>query len=236
MWFGVISLFPEMFQSLTDHGVTGRAIRRQQAQMAVWNPRDFTSDPHRTVDDRPYGGGPGMLMKTQPLADAIDAAKHASQEANGKPAKVIYLSPQGRRVDQTLITEALEWQQLIMVCGRYEGIDERLIDTHIDDEWSIGDVVLSGGELAAMCIADAMIRLVPEVLGHKLSAEQDSFSNGLLDCPHYTRPEDWNGHKVPAVLLSGDHKAIENWRLEQSRERTRQRRPDLFSEYENQDD
>ena len=236
MWFGVISLFPEMFQSLTDHGVTGRAIRREQAHLALWNPRDFTSDPHRTVDDRPYGGGPGMLMKTQPLADAIDAAKEASQEAHGEPAKVIYLSPQGRPVNQQMLVDALEWQQLIMVCGRYEGIDERLIDTHIDEEWSLGDIVLSGGELAAMSIADAMIRLLPEVLGHELSAQQDSFSDGLLDCPHYTRPENWNGHTVPGVLLSGDHKAIEKWRFEQSKDRTQQRRPDLFKKYENQDD
>ena len=234
MWFGIISLFPEMFQSLTEQGVTGRAFRENKAHINIWNPRDFTQDVHRTVDDRPYGGGPGMLMKTQPLADAIDAAQAASIEENGKHAKVVYLSPQGRRVNQDLVTEAVNEQQLILLCGRYEGVDERLIETKVDEEWSLGDFILSGGELAAMSIMDAMLRLVPGVLGHEQSAGQDSFSDGLLECPQYTRPEEWQGQKVPKVLLSGHHEAIKQWRKSQAEERTKVRRPDLFEKYNQQ--
>jgi len=235
MWFGIISLFPEMFQSLTEQGVTGRAFKNGLAQIEYWNPRDFTQDVHRTVDDRPYGGGPGMLMKIQPMADAIDAAKAESEKQHGKAAKVIYLSPQGKVVNQSMIRNALDWQQIIFVCGRYEGVDERLIEAKIDEEWSLGDIVLSGGELAAMSMTDAMVRLVPSVLGHEQSAEQDSFSEDLLDCPHYTRPDDWQGNKVPKVLLSGDHKAIAKWRHEQAIERTKTRRPDLYSKYQIKD-
>jgi tRNA (guanine37-N1)-methyltransferase len=175
-----------------------------------------------------------MLMKTQPLADAIDAAQEACIAENGCRAKVVYLSPQGQRIDQALITRAVSEQQLILLCGRYEGIDERLIETQVDEEWSLGDFILSGGELAAMSIMDAMLRLVPGVLGHDQSAGQDSFSDGLLECPQFTRPEDWQGHKVPEVLLSGHHEAIKQWRKAQAEQRTKERRPDLYEKYNQQ--
>ena len=234
MWIGIITLFPEMFAALTDYGVTGRAFRDQKASLKLWNPRDFTDDKHRTVDDRPYGGGPGMLMKVEPLAKAIAAAKAESIIAGEteEVAKVIYLSPQGRPLTQSGVKELAASNKLIMVSGRYEGIDERLIATVIDEEWSLGDFVLSGGEFAAMSIADAMIRLQPGVLGHQDSANEDSFSDGLLDCPHYTRPEVLDGHAVPAVLLSGDHKAIAKWRHQQALGRTWLRRPELLKEDE----
>lgn len=225
MWFGVVTLFPEMFEAVTQHGVTGRAVKRGQVAVECWNPRDFTHDKHRTVDDRPYGGGPGMLMKVQPLRDAIDAAKQAA----GGEAKVIYLSPQGRKLDHSGARELSTNERLILVAGRYEGIDERLIETHIDEEWSLGDFVLSGGELPAMTLLDAVVRLVPGVLGHADSAEEDSFADGLLDCPHYTRPEELEGQRVPDVLLSGDHAKIKRWRLKQQLGRTHQRRPDLLA-------
>lgn len=232
MWLGIVTLFPEMFKALTDYGVTGRAFREEKATLALWNPRDFTDDKHRTVDDRPYGGGPGMLMKVEPLAKAIAAAKQASTEIgdDGQPAKVVYLSPQGRPLTQSGVQELSATNKLIMVAGRYEGIDERLLSSAIDEEWSLGDFVLSGGELAAMSFADAMIRLQPGVLGHQNSATEDSFSDGLLDCPHYTRPEVLDGDAVPAVLLSGDHKAIAKWRHQQALGRTWQRRPELLNE------
>lgn len=193
-------------------------------EVQTWNPRDFTHDRHNTVDDRPYGGGPGMLMMVQPLRDAIHAAKAAA----GDRAKVIYLSPQGRKLDQHGVTELAKSECLILVCGRYEGVDERIIQTEVDEEWSIGDYVLSGGELPAMTLIDSVARLVPGVLGKQASAEQDSFSDGLLDCPHYTRPEQLDGLDVPAVLLSGDHEKIRLWRLQQSIGRTFLRRPELF--------
>ncbi|MCL1141438.1 tRNA (guanosine(37)-N1)-methyltransferase TrmD [Shewanella gaetbuli] len=224
MWLGVITLFPEMFRAVTDFGVTGRAVKNGLLEVQTWNPRDFTHDRHNTVDDRPYGGGPGMLMMVQPLRDAIHAAKAAS----GDRAKVIYLSPQGRKLDQQGVTELAKSDSLILVCGRYEGIDERIIQTEVDEEWSIGDYVLSGGELPAMTLIDSVARLVPGVLGKQASAEQDSFSDGLLDCPHYTRPENLDGIDVPAVLLSGDHKKIRLWRLQQSLGRTFLRRPEIF--------
>ncbi|ABL99098.1 tRNA (guanosine(37)-N1)-methyltransferase TrmD [Shewanella amazonensis] len=224
MWLGVITLFPEMFRAITDFGVTGRAIKNGLLELHTWNPRDFTHDRHRTVDDRPYGGGPGMLMMVQPLKDAIQAARTAA----GDGAKVIYLSPQGRKLTQRGATELAETQKLILVCGRYEGIDERIIQTEVDEEWSIGDYVLSGGELPAMTLIDAVSRLVPGVLGKQASAEQDSFSDGLLDCPHYTRPESLDGLEVPAVLLGGNHEDIRRWRLKQSLGRTFLRRPELF--------
>lgn len=224
MWLGVITLFPEMFRAITDFGVTGRAIKNGLLELHTWNPRDFTHDRHRTVDDRPYGGGPGMLMTVQPLKDAIQAARTAA----GDGAKVIYLSPQGRKLTQRGATELAETQKLILVCGRYEGIDERIIQTEVDEEWSIGDYVLSGGELPAMTLIDAVSRLVPGVLGKQASAEQDSFSDGLLDCPHYTRPESLDGLEVPAVLLGGNHEDIRRWRLKQSLGRTFLRRPELF--------
>ena len=232
MWLGIVTLFPEMFNALTDYGVTGRAFRDEKATLALWNPRDFTEDKHRTVDDRPYGGGPGMLMKVEPLAKAIAAAKIASTKIgdDNQPAKVVYLSPQGRPLTQSGVQELSATNKLIMVAGRYEGIDERLLLSAIDEEWSLGDFVLSGGELAAMSFADAMIRLQPGVLGHQNSAIEDSFSDGLLDCPHYTRPEILDGDAVPAVLLSGDHKAIAKWRHQQALGRTWQRRPELLNE------
>lgn len=230
MWLGVITLFPEMFRAITELGVTGRAVKNGLIQLQCWDPRDFTHDKHRTVDDRPYGGGPGMLMMVQPLADAINAAKAASIEQTGESAKVIYLSPQGRRLDQTGVEELATNSNMILICGRYEGIDERIIQTLVDEEWSIGDYVLTGGELPAMTLIDAVSRFVPGVLGKQASAEQDSFSDGLLDCPHYTRPETLNGMTVPAVLLSGNHEKIRRWRLEQSIERTYTRRPDLIDD------
>ena len=228
MWIGVVTLFPEMFEAITRHGVTGRAVRNGLLDVQCWNPREFTRDKHRTVDDRPYGGGPGMLMKVQPLRDAIHAAKNA---AGGK-SKVIYLSPQGRRLDHTGVKELAAEERLILVAGRYEGIDERLVETEIDEEWSLGDFVLSGGELPAMVMIDAVSRLVPDVLGHQDSAAEDSFSDGLLDCPHYTRPEQLDDMSVPDVLLSGNHEAIRRWRLKQQLGRTWQRRPDLLEDLE----
>lgn len=228
MWFGVVSLFPEMFQAVTQYGVTGRAVNKGLLQVECWNPRDYTKDKHRTVDDRPYGGGPGMLMKVQPLQDAIVAAKQAA----GDGVKVIYLSPQGRKLDQAGVLELVSRKKLVLVAGRYEGIDERLIDAGIDEEWSLGDYVLSGGELPAMTLIDAVARLVPGVLGHQDSATEDSFVEGLLDCPHYTRPEQINGVCVPEVLLSGNHELIRLWRLKQQLGRTWLRRPDLLERLE----
>ncbi|WP_095498073.1 tRNA (guanosine(37)-N1)-methyltransferase TrmD [Paraferrimonas haliotis] len=225
MWLGVITLFPDMFKAISDFGVTGRAIKSGILELHTWNPRDFAHDKHSTVDDRPYGGGPGMLMMVQPLTDAINAAKAAA----GEGAKVIYLSPQGRQLTQTGVSELAENDKLILVCGRYEGIDERVIQTLVDEEWSIGDYVLSGGELPAMTLIDAVSRLIPGVLGKQASAEQDSFSDGLLDCPHYTRPELLEGRQVPEVLLSGNHEHIRRWRLKQSLGRTWLRRPELFN-------
>ncbi|MBC3767216.1 tRNA (guanosine(37)-N1)-methyltransferase TrmD [Neptunicella marina] len=224
-WFGLVSLFPEMFQAYTEQGVTGRAVKNELLKVEFFNPRDFAYDKHRTVDDRPYGGGPGMLMMVQPLTDAI----HAAKKAAGDNAKVIYLSPQGKKLDQAGVQQLAQNEKLILVAGRYEGIDERVIQSEIDEEWSIGDYVLSGGELPAMILMDAVSRYVPGVLGHELSAEQDSFTDGLLDCPHYTRPEDLDGRLVPSVLLSGNHEKIRQWRLKQSLGRTWQRRPELLN-------
>jgi len=217
-----------MFKAITEQGITGRAVKNNLISLQCWNPRDFTHDKHRTVDDRPYGGGPGMLMMVQPLTDAIAAAQAAAIAQTGDKAKVIYLSPQGRRLDQTGVEELATNKNLILICGRYEGIDERIITSLVDEEWSIGDYVLSGGELPAMTLIDAVSRFVPGVLGKQASAEQDSFADGLLDCPHYTRPETLNGETVPSVLLSGNHEKIRRWRLEQSLERTYKRRPDLI--------
>ncbi|MCC5452982.1 tRNA (guanosine(37)-N1)-methyltransferase TrmD [Rheinheimera sp. UJ51] len=224
-WVGVVSLFPEMFQAITQYGVTGRAVKQGLITLDCWNPRDFTTDKHRTVDDRPYGGGPGMLMMVQPLTEAIRAAKLAA----GGEVHTVYLSPQGRKLDQQGVAELAKHSKLLLVAGRYEGIDERVIETEIDTEWSIGDYVLSGGELPAMVLIDAVSRLVPGVLGHDLSAEQDSFATGLLDCPHYTRPEVLADKQVPAVLLSGHHNEIRRWRLKQALGRTWLRRPDMLN-------
>lgn len=225
MHLGVISLFPEMFKAVTDFGVTGRAVKTGRLNVNLWNPRDFTQDKHRTVDDRPYGGGPGMVMKVAPLLAAIADAKTAL----GKDSKVIYLTPQGKPLTQAALGELAQQQSLILLAGRYEGIDERLIKQQVDEEWSIGDYVLSGGELPAMVLIDGMARLLPGVLGDAESAEQDSFMDGLLDHPHYTRPEQLEGDTVPPVLLGGDHEAIRKWRLKQSLGRTWLRRPDLLT-------
>ena len=224
MRIDVITLFPDSLRGLADLGVTCRAIREGRVELKTWNPRDLATDVHRTVDDRPYGGGPGMVMAVEPLSSAIRAAR-AGQAGE---TRVSLMSPQGRRLDQSGIEELAGRQGLILVCGRYEGIDERVIEAEVDEEWSIGDYVISGGELAAAVIIDSVTRLLPGVLGDEQSAIEDSFVNGLLDHPHYTRPEETGGKTVPEVLLSGDHEAIRRWRRKQSLGRTWQRRPDLL--------
>ena len=224
MFIGIITLFPEMFKAITEFGVTGRAVKHNLLQVRCYNPRDFTHDKHKTVDDRPYGGGPGMLMMVQPLRDAIHSAKADA----GDGVKVIYLSPQGRKLEQAGVKELSLNSKMILVCGRYEGIDERLIQSEIDEEWSVGDYVLTGGELPAMTLIDAVARFIPGVLGKQESAQEDSFAEGLLDCPHYTRPEVLDGLTVPPVLMSGNHAEIRKWRLKQSLERTWLRRPELL--------
>ena len=228
MQIDVITLFPDMLAAVTDHGITGRAVRQDLVTIDCLNPRDFTEDKHRTVDDRPYGGGPGMVMKIEPLRKAIDAARAKS----GGSAKVIYLSPQGRQLDQAGVEELSSRERIILIAGRYEGIDERLIDSEVDEEWSIGDYVLSGGELAAMVMIDAVVRQLPGALGHEQSAREDSFAEGLLDCPHFTRPEIYQGRPVPDVLLSGDHENIRRWRLKQALGRTWLRRRELIESRE----
>jgi tRNA (guanine37-N1)-methyltransferase len=225
MRFDVVTLFPELVFAAANHGVTGRAIERGIVSLTLWNPRDYTHDIHKTVDDRPYGGGPGMVMKYQPLHDAVTQAKEAGQ----KSAKVVYLSPQGRSMTQALFSEASQLSQLILVAGRYEGIDERFVQLDCDEEWSLGDYVISGGELAALVVIDAVTRLLSGVLGDSDSAKQDSHMDGLLDCPHFTRPEQLEEMSVPDVLLSGNHAEISRWRMKQSLGRTWQRRPDLLN-------
>ena len=219
----VITLFPELVEAVVGCGVVGRAADQGLLELYCWNPRDYARDRHRTVDDRPYGGGPGMLMKVQPLQDTIQAVRQ-----NSRKAALVYLSPQGRLVKQDMLAQQVEKGSLILLCGRYEGIDERLIQQEVDEEWSIGDYVISGGELAAMVCIDAMTRLIPGALGHEQSALQDSFSEGMLDCTHYTRPEEYQGIKVPEVLMNGNHQQIQDWREKQSLGRTWQRRPDLL--------
>jgi tRNA (guanine37-N1)-methyltransferase len=226
--FDVITLFPPMFEALTRYGVTGRALEQGQYQLQLWNPRDFTLDKHRTVDDRPYGGGPGMVMLAEPLEKAIRAACEDQRAAGVESIKVIHLSPQGRLLDHTKVMELSRHAGLVLVAGRYEGVDERVLTRCVNEELSIGDYVLSGGELAAMVVLDSVIRQLPGVLGDSESAGQDSFASGLLDCPHYTRPEDYAGIAVPQVLLSGHHADIVRWRLKQALGRTWLRRPDLF--------
>jgi len=227
MKFDVVTLFPEMVESVASIGVLGRAVKNGQIQLNSWNPRDYTEDKHRTVDDRPYGGGPGMLMKVEPLKAAIEGAKK-SAVANNVQSKVIYMSPQGKPVTQQDVLALAEQPGLIIIAGRYEGIDERIIESYVDEEWSIGDYVLSGGELPALVLIDAVARMLPGVLGDEQSAQQDSFMQGFLDCPHYTRPEEIDGRSVPDVLLSGNHQNIDEWRLKQSLGRTWLRRPDLL--------
>lgn len=228
MHIGVITLFPQMLDALRCGGITARALERGLLQLSTWNPRDFTHNKHRRVDDRPYGGGPGMVMQVQPLRTAIQMAVSVL----GQNTHVIYLSPQGRRFDQKGVQTLLNYPRLLMVAGRYEGIDERLIEQDIDEEWSIGDYVLSGGELAAMVIIDALIRWLPQALGHQESATTDSFYNGLLDHPHYTRPEEIAGQKVPTILLSGNHAHIARWRHKQALGKTWRRCPQLLEQLE----
>lgn len=224
MRFDVITLFPELVEQTASMGVVGRAIIDQRLELKTWNPRGFTEDQHRTVDDRPFGGGPGMVMKVGPLKKSIEAA----QQASDAPAKVIYLSPQGRRLDQQGVNYLSQMPRLILLAGRYEGVDERLLTSYVDEEWSIGDFVLSGGELPALVLIDAVSRMLPGVLGHELSAIEDSFVDGLLDHPHFTRPETVNGQTVPEVLMSGDHAKIAAWREKQALGKTWLKRPDLL--------
>ena len=230
MWFGIVSLFPEMMDAVRGHGVTGQAVRKELIHIQCWNPRDFALDRHRSVDDRPYGGGPGMLMKVGPTQAALMAGKAVASAClkPGQNVKTIYLSPQGRRLNQEVVEALACESHLLMLAGRYKGVDERLIEAEIDEEWSVGDYVLSGGELPAMLLIDAIARLITGVLGHKDSIAQDSFSCGLLDGPHYTRPDVLMRRCVPDVLLSGDHQRIRRWKLKQSLGRTWQRRPDLL--------
>jgi tRNA (guanine37-N1)-methyltransferase len=223
--FDVISLFPEMFAAVTDYGITRRAFEKGLVELACWNPREFTHDRHRTVDDRPYGGGPGMVMLYQPLADAVRAA----QVADERPLHLIYLSPQGVPLNQKKVEQLVQMPRIGLLCGRYEGVDERFVSRFVDEEVSIGDFVVSGGELPAMMLIDAVIRLLPGALGHDLSAVEDSFTDGLLDCPHYTRPPEIDGMTVPEVLQQGHHEQIAIWRLLEKLKRTAARRPDLLN-------
>ena len=232
MRIGVISLFPEMVSTIAEYGVVGRAQRRELIALLVENPRDFTDDAHRTVDDRPYGGGPGMVMKYEPLAAAVQAAREKLPQ--GCP--VIYLSPQGKVFDQAIARRLAELPGMVLLAGRYEGIDERFIESQVDEELSLGDFVLSGGEIAAMAVIDAVVRLLPGVLGDDESAAQDSFMEGLLDYPHYTRPEKVGDNEVPKVLLSGDHARIERWRHKQALGRSFLRRPELLEKLELDDE
>lgn len=220
----VVTLFPELVMAVAGCGVTARAVERGLIELDCRNPRDYALDRHRRVDDRPYGGGPGMVMMYEPVRAAVAAAR----EAVGGASRTIHLSPQGRRIEQRDVARLVQGPALVMLCGRYEGVDERLIETEVDEELSLGDYVLSGGELAAMVVIDAMTRLIPGALGHEDSAGADSFSDGLLDCPHFTRPEMVARRRVPEVLLSGDHGAIRRWRLKQALGRTWERRPDLI--------
>lgn len=228
----LITLFPEMVTAITEYGITGRAVDRQLVQVNCFNPRQYTRDRHQTVDDKPYGGGPGMVMMAEPLENAVNDAKNWIGEQDARPASVIYLSPQGRRLDQAGVEYLGSLGNLILVAGRYEGVDERFIQRHVDEEWSIGDYVLSGGELPAMVMIDALTRLLPGALGDADSAQQDSFVGGLLDYPHYTRPETWKETSVPQVLMSGHHEQIARWRYAQALQRTFERRPDLLDALE----
>ena len=228
MQFDVVTLFPEMFTAITQSGITRRAFEQKKCELALWNPRDFTSDKHRTVDDRPYGGGPGMVMMVKPLEAAVLEAKKR-QIATDLPApRVIYLSPQGKALTHERVMQLTAEPGLVLLCGRYEAVDQRFLDTCVDEEISLGDFVLSGGELPAMALMDAVIRQLPGVLHDDASAVEDSFVNGLLDCPHYTRPEVYEGVAVPAVLMGGHHVEIEKWRRERALEATAKKRPDMI--------
>ena len=221
--FDVITLFPEMFRAITESGITSRALSQGLWQVKTWNPREFAANAYRTVDDRPFGGGPGMVMLAEPLEKALDAVK---KDGGGR---VVYLSPQGRKLDHRKVMELAKESSLTLLCGRYEGVDERLLARRVDEELSIGDFVLSGGELAAMALMDAVVRQLPGALGDESSAAEESFADGLLDCPHYTRPETYAGEKVPDVLMSGHHENIRRWRLKQALGRTWLRRPELIA-------
>jgi tRNA (guanine37-N1)-methyltransferase len=229
MQFDVVTLFPEMFAALTQSGITRRAFDQKKCDLALWNPRDFTNDNHRTVDDRPYGGGPGMVMLAKPLEAAIHAAKARQIEQGLAAPRVVYLSPQGQPLTHSRVMQMTTESGLVLLCGRYEAVDQRLLDRCIDEEISLGDFVLSGGELPAMALMDAVIRQLPGVLNDDASAVEDSFVNGLLDCPHYTRPEIYEGVAVPPVLLGGHHAEIEKWRREQMLAATVKKRPDLIA-------
>ncbi|CAN5761077.1 tRNA (guanosine(37)-N1)-methyltransferase TrmD [soil metagenome] len=229
MQFDVISLFPEMFTALTQSGITRRAFEQKKCELALWNPRDFTSHRHRTVDDRPYGGGPGMVMLAKPLQAAIFAAKERQAELGLAQPRVIYLSPQGRPLTHQRVMDFSQQAGIVLLCGRYEAVDQRLLDHYVDEEISLGDFVLSGGELPAMALMDSVIRQLPGVLHDDASAVEDSFVNGLLDCPHYTRPEVFEGHAVPALLMGGNHAEIEKWRRQKSLQASLEKRPDLIA-------
>ena len=230
MRFDVITIFPEMFEALTRHGITRRALEEGRFDLKTWDPRDFTTDNYRRVDDRPYGGGPGMVMLPDPLQAAIGAARSRQRQAGVARPQVVLMSPQGEKLDDALVTELAAIEGLVVIAGRYEGIDERVVGKSVDREISVGDYVTSGGELPAMVLIDCIVRRLPGSLNDAESATQDSFSAGLLDWPHYTRPEEWNGAKVPEVLLSGNHAAIARWRRKQALGRTWDRRPDLVDE------
>ncbi|RJG08055.1 tRNA (guanosine(37)-N1)-methyltransferase TrmD [Noviherbaspirillum cavernae] len=230
MQFDVVTLFPEMFAALTQSGITRRAFDQQKCSLSLWNPRDFTNDNYRTIDDRPYGGGPGMVMLAKPLEAAINAAKSRQRHSGLVSPRVIYLSPQGRALTHQRVMQLVAEPGLVLLCGRYEAVDQRLLDRCVDEEISLGDFVLSGGELPAMALMDAVIRQLPGVLNDDASAVQDSFVNGLLDCPHYTRPEVYEDVAVPSVLLGGHHAEIEKWRRERALEVTARKRPDLIAQ------
>jgi len=227
--FDVVTLFPQMFDAISQHGITARALNNNIYALSLWNPRDFTTDNHRTVDDRPYGGGPGMVMLAEPLEKAIQAAKARQQSAGIAATKVIHLSPTGKPLTHEIVMQLAAEQGLVLLASRYEGVDQRLLDRLVDEEYSVGDYVLSGGELPAMVLMDAIIRQLPGALGDADSAAEDSFVDGLLDCPHYTRPEEYAESKVPEVLMSGNHAKIKQWRLKMSLQRTRDKRPDLLA-------
>jgi tRNA (guanine37-N1)-methyltransferase len=232
--FDVVTLFPPVFDAISQHGITARALENKLYSLCLWNPRDFTTDNHRTVDDRPYGGGPGMVMLAEPLEQAIEAAKARQIAAGVAKPKVIHMSPSGKPLTHEIVMDLvaeIEFaeQGLVVLASRYEGVDQRLLDRIVDAEYSIGDYVLSGGELPAMVLMDAIVRQLPGALGDADSAIEDSFVDGLLDCPHYTRPEEYAGAKVPDVLTSGNHAKIKQWRLKMSLKRTRDQRPDLLA-------
>lgn len=229
MQFDVVTLFPPMFEAISQYGVTSRALEKKIYDLTLWNPRDFTADSYKTVDDRPYGGGPGMVMLAEPLEKAINAAKQRQRDAGVAHPKVIHLSPQGKQLTHDAVLSLAAEPGLVLLASRYEGVDERLLQRVVDEEYSIGDYVLSGGELPAMVLIDAVVRHLPGTLGDADSAVEDSFVDGLLDCPHYTRPEVYEGIRVPDVLMSGHHKEIKRWRLKQSLGRTRDKRPDLLA-------